>query len=202
MPLTINSPISLSLRLYFQPSPMVDAPLDSASSAWGANARSPHGTHQGLKSSILVRQEPSRQWRSANPVASGGLRRVLVMQGDHCTARACLGDSSEFNGPPITPAGVDLGSSYSSSLTRDHPSLQSEVVGSATGGGGLHSCLARATARALRRGFAKLVAYGCKPTDGSNSSPHACPLFCIQIEDVPVVPTTGGGLAAILSSAG
>ncbi len=45
---------------------------------------------------------------------------------------------------------------YSSSLSRDHTSLQSGVVGSATGGSRLLLCLAKATARALHGGSAEL----------------------------------------------
>ncbi|KLO05166.1 hypothetical protein SCHPADRAFT_947139 [Schizopora paradoxa] len=100
----------------------------------------------------------------------------------------------------LVPVSTWDSSIFSSSLSRDHTSLQSGVVGSTTGGGGLHSCLARARARALRRGFAGLVTNRYERDQCLRPSPHARPLFCIQIRDVPVVPSTGGGLAAILNS--
>ncbi|KLO10050.1 hypothetical protein SCHPADRAFT_537120 [Schizopora paradoxa] len=134
------------------------------------------------------------------PTSFGGM---AVDLGSTDTGReACWKRVHLRSPPPIhEPVSTWDSSILSSSLSRDHPPLQSGVVGSATGGGGLHSCLARARARALRRGFAGLVTKRYERDHILRPSPHARPRFGIQSanRNVPVGPATGGGLAATLS---
>ncbi|KLO05865.1 hypothetical protein SCHPADRAFT_910748, partial [Schizopora paradoxa] len=77
------------------------------------------------------------------PPSSDGL--AVDLRSTDIRSGGLLEAHAPLESPSYPCAGVDLGLlTISSSLSRDHTSLQSGVVGSATRGGGLHSCLARA----------------------------------------------------------